>query len=191
MKKEFASLTKVIILILLMTSLSLLILACSEVKTSMTENDKIIQTVIQNEKNLVLVQLKNLEVDKYKEEVKEILHPNFSQSYIEKIDNIKNNNGLFALSIEKPIKYQISKVYTGLEDSSKSVFLKLPIDNSYNSLYKMYIFKKEENEWKLFQLREYYVITDGPKKENYKNIINTFTNYENSPIEYEDIMIME
>jgi hypothetical protein len=174
-----------------MTSLSLLILACSEVKTSMTENDKIIQTVIQNEKNLVLVQLKNLEVDKYKEEVKEILHPNFSQSYIEKIDNIKNNNGLFALSIEKPIKYQISKVYTGLEDSSKSVFLKLPIDNSYNSLYKMYIFKKEENEWKLFQLREYYVITDGPKKENYKNIINTFTNYENSPIEYEDIMIME
>jgi len=55
----------------------------------------------------------------------------------------------------------------------------------------MYILKKEENEWKLFQLREYYVITDGPKKENYEKKINTFTNYENSPIEYEDIIMME
>ncbi|WP_073028181.1 hypothetical protein [Lutispora thermophila] len=68
------------------------------------------------------MQLKDLEFDKYKEEVKQILHSYFSESYLEKIDNIKNNNGLFALSIEKPIKYQISKVYTGSEDSSKSVF---------------------------------------------------------------------
>ncbi len=191
MKKQIAFLTKVIIMTLLMTSLTLVILACSKDETSMTENEKIIQTVIQNEKNLVLVQLKDLEVDKYREEVKQVLHSNFSDSYIERIDTINDNNGLFALSIEKPIKYHISKVYSGLEDSSKSVFLKLPIDNSTNQLYKMYIFKKENEQWKLFQLREYYVITEGPKKENYKSIINTFTNYENSPIEYEDIIIME
>ena len=191
MKKRFASLTKILIMTLLMTSLTLVILACSNDETSMTENDKIILTVIQNEKNLVLVQLKELEVDKYREEVKQILHSNFIDSYIERIDTINDNNGLFALSIEKPIKYHISKVYSGLEDSSKSVFLKLPIDNSDNQLYKMYIFKKENEQWKLFQLREYYVITEGPKSENYKRIINTFTNYENAPIEYEEISIME
>lgn len=174
-----------------MTSLTLVILACSKDEPSMTENEKIIQAVIQNEKSLVLVQLKDLEVDNYREEVKQILHSNFIDSYIERIDTINDNNGLFALSIEKPIKYHISKVYSGLEDSSKSVFLKLPIDNSDNQLYKMYIFKKENEQWKLFQLREYYVITEGPKSENYKRIINTFSNYENAPIEYEEISIME
>lgn len=191
LKKGFASFTKIIIMNLMITSLALLILACSKDEPSMTENEKIIQAVIQNEKSLVLVQLKDLEVDKYKDEVKQILHSDFSDSYIERIDTINDNNGLFVLSIEKPIKYQISKVYTGLDDGSKSVFLKLPIDNSTNQLYKMYIFKKEDEQWKLFQLREYYVITEGPKKENYKRIINTFSNYENIPIEYEEITIME
>lgn len=100
MKKEIDSLTKVIILILSMTLLAFLILAFSKEQISMPENDKIIQTVIQNEKNLVLVQLNDLEVDKYKEEVKQMLHSNFSESYIEKIDATNENNGIFALSIE-------------------------------------------------------------------------------------------
>lgn len=95
------------------------------------------------------MQLNDLEVDKYKEEVKQMLHSNFSESYIEKIDATNKKNRIFALSIEKPIKYQISKVYTGLEDSSKSIFVKLPVDNSVNRLYKMYIFKKEDDDMKI------------------------------------------
>lgn len=52
-------------------------------------------------------------------------------------------------------------------------------------------FSKEKDKWKLFQLREHYVVMEGPKKDDYKRIVELFTNYDGEPIEYSSVTIRE
>lgn len=189
--KDITCFTRIIVLFLLMILFAFIILGCTSGKTISIEDDKIMQTIIQNERNLVLVQLNDLKIDDYKKEAKKILHSYFSKSYIEKIDAINKVKGIFAPSVDEPVVYQISRVYSGSEKISKVVFLKLPVANSMNNFYKMYFFRKEDGEWRLFQLREYHVITEGLRNENYKRIIDIFTNYEDLPIEYDYITIKD
>lgn len=157
---------------------------------SAKQDDKIIKAVISNEKDLVSLQLREIELEKYKENVEKLLYSYFKQSYIEDIDKRSSAGGLHALSIKTPIVYNVSKVYTDVKEESKTVFIDSPVDDSTSRFYKRYIFK-EKDKWKLFQLREHYVVMEGPKKDDYKRIVELFTNYDGEPIEYSSVTIRE
>lgn len=120
-----------------------------------------------------------------------MLHSCFYESYIEKIDKINSTGGIYAPSVKTPIVYNVSKACTDSKKTSKVVFVDAPVDDSTSRLYKMYIFKEKDEQWKLFQLREYYVVMDGPKKDGFKKVIDLFTNYDNKPIEYSTVNIRE
>lgn len=165
--------------------------ACTPESTAITQDDKIIETIINNEKSLVSLQLRELDIEEYKVNAEKFLHPYFQKSYIEAMDFRYSKGALFALSVNVPITYEVSKVYTDSEEKSKTVFIISPVDDSTSRFYKRYILKKENDEWKLFQLREHYVVMEGPQKDAYKRIIDLFTNYDNKSIEYSSVTIRE
>lgn len=188
MNKEAAKKNLIIIHFLILI-LVYVVSACTSNSTK--QDNKIIEAVISNEKDLVSLQLKELDFEKYKASAEKLLHSYFRQSYIEGMDKRHSVGAIHALSIKTPIIYKVSKVYTDAKEESKTLLIDSPVDDSTSRFYKRYIFKKEKGEWKLFQLREHYVVMDGAAKDNYKRIIDLFTNYDGKPIEYSTVTIRE
>ena len=178
-------------LLLLVVFLTYIATACTSKPIAISQDDNVIEAAVDNEKNLISLQLRELELDEYKANAKKILHSYFYESYIEKIDKINSIGGIYAPSVKTPIIYNVSKVCTDSKKTSKIVFINAPVDDSTSRLYRMCIFKEEDEQWKLFQLREYYVVMDGPKKDDFKRVTDLFTNYDNKPIEYSAIKIRE
>lgn len=188
MFKDSIHIKRFISLILLVTASIFALSACVTTETAVNPDDIILRNVIENEKDLISLQLRELKVDEYKEKVKQMLHPYYSSSYIDRIDKIENGGYIFALATKSPVDFQISKVYTG---ENKTVFIKAPVDDGLSQNFKMYIFKKEKDEWKLYQSREIYVVMAGEMKDSFERIKEIFTNYDNMPIEYSTIRMKD
>jgi hypothetical protein len=63
-----------------------------------------------------------------------------------------------------------------------------PVEGTRSQIAKLYTFKQENDQWKIFSVASYHLSIDRNKP---KQIIERFTNYNNTPIEYEPIKILD
>jgi dolichyl-phosphate-mannose--protein O-mannosyl transferase len=152
-----------------------------------SEDTQLINKVIEIEKNLVLTQTRNITFGEFKDKATTSVHSNYKDSYFSELEKIYNEKGNLVASSKTPVLQYISKVYTGNDGGIKSIYIKIPTADTTSQWAKLYIFKQENNEWKIFSVTNYILAIS---KNEPKKIIEKFTNYNDAPIEYESIKIL-
>lgn len=154
-----------------------------------TEDAQLVANVIEIEKNLVLAQAQSISIKELKDKTSPFIHSRYMDAYFDMIDRASNGTGgLLSLATDVPVYQYISKVYTSEDNTSKSIYIKIPVEDPLSQAAKLYIFKNDNNEWKIFSVGNYILVTsrNEPKK-----IIEKFTSYNDVPIEYEYTKILE
>jgi len=153
-----------------------------------SENTKLLNNVAEIERNLILVQIRNISFSDFKNKTGAFIHSYYKEAYFDEAEKTFNGGSLLAASTKTPVYQNISRVYTDTDKTYKNIFIKVPLENTTSQFAKQYIFKKENGGWKIFSVLYYYLVID--KKEP-KKIIEKFTNFNDIPIEYESVKILE
>jgi hypothetical protein len=149
---------------------------------------QLINNVVEIEKNLVLTQSRKMSFNDFESKTIPYIHSYYQESYFDNLEKEFNGMGYLAESTKTPAYQYISKVYTDSSETIKNIYIKIPVEETTTQLAKSYIFKKENGEWKVFSVSNYILVIS---KNEPKKIIEKFTNYNGSPIEYEYIKILE
>lgn len=159
-------------------------------ETSGTKNEdtQLIKNVIEIEKNLVIAQTRSITFNELKDRATSYVHSNYKDSYFSELEKTYNEKGNLVASSKTPVLQYISKVYTSNDGVIKNIYIKIPTEDNTSQWAKLYIFKQENNEWKIFSVTNYIL---SISKNEPKKIIEKFANYNNVPIEYESIKILE
>lgn len=221
---------KVIIVLLLLMFLSLTFFpGC----TAPGEDEQIIKSVIELEKNEYLLQTLQITFDDYSKNIE----PLFTTGYdymskyndkklfvkiknifilnpinIDEISNIdyetlkkireKYENQIGEVPIEDSSTLgdiEISKVYSNEDQGTKSVFVK-QLDEHYNPkfnvmYYTRYIFRKDNDQWKISEVRPTQIMGYGSGEKEYslsrKTELALFDEYNGEKVEYNTILRIE
>jgi hypothetical protein len=152
------------------------------------KDTQLINRVVEIEKNLVLSQAGSMTLDDFKNETDSYIYSTYKAAYFDEIERAFNRTGGFlAESTKTPIYQYISKVYTDTNQKYKSIYIKIPVEETTSQLAKLYIFKKENDQWKISSVTN-YILTISRNEP--KRIIEKFANYNDVPIEYEYIKVL-
>jgi hypothetical protein len=156
--------------------------------------------VIEIETNIASTHAMKMSFDKLKNKTEPYIFSHFKETYFDELKKAYETRNLIPY-INKPPYYQnISKVYSNDDASIKQVYVKsteisaidlatqMPVKDTRSQIAKLYIFKKQNNEWKVSAVNNYILSIDRNEP---KQIIERFTNYKNTPIEYESIKVLE
>jgi len=216
-------------LLLFIILLSVFIAACS----TTNENEQIIKSVIELEKNEYWLQTLQITFDNYSKNIEPLFITGYD--YMSKYDDkklyvkIKNKFILNPINIDEisniddeelkkirekydnqvgdiPIEdsstlgpIEISKVYSNENQGTKSVFVK-QLDEHYEPkfnvmYYKRYIFRQENGQWKISEVRPTYVMGYGNGEKEYslsrKTELALFDEYNGEKVEYNTIVRIE
>ena len=176
-----------IISITLVITASILYFANSDYGAK-SENNNLINNVVEIERNLILVQTRNISFNDFKNKTEAFVHSYYKDAYFDELEKEFNGGSLLAASTKAPVYQYISKVYTDPDKSYKNIFTKVPLENTTSQAAMRYIFKKDNGEWKIFSANNYYLVID---KNEPKRIIEKFMNYNGKPIKYESLKILD
>lgn len=222
---------KVIAVLLLIMFLSL---TFSPGCKASSEDDEIIKSVVELEKNEYWLQTLQITFDDYTKNIKPLFYSGFD--YMRKYDSkklyikIKNIFNLTPINIDEisniddetlikirekyenqvgneiPPEYtstlgdiEISKVYSNEDQGTKSVFVK-QLDKHYkpkfNVMYlRRYIFRKENGQWKISELRPTQIMGYGSGEKEYslsrKTELALFDEYNGEKVQYNTIVRIE
>jgi len=125
----------------------------------------LINKVVEIEKNLVLTQVRKIQFDDFKDETSSLVYTYYQEAYFDELEKAFKTGNLVS-STKTPIYMYISKVYTDMNETLKSIYIKIPVEESTTQLAKLYNFKKENGEWKVFSVVHYILVIDRqePKK---------------------------
>lgn len=152
------------------------------------EDTQLINKVVEIEKSLVLTQARKMAFNDLESKVSPYIHPYYQEAYFDELENAFKGPGFLAESTKTPVRQFISKVYCDRDETYKSVFVKIPIEKSTTQLAKLYRFKNENGEFKIFSVNNYILVID---KQEPKKIIEKFSSYNGIPIEYEYMKVLE
>lgn len=163
-------------------------------------DEQLINSIVEIEKNLTLGEFFRITFADFKDETSSIIHSHYRDTYFENTERYFNGQGILIPFVKPPIYFDISKVYSNGEDTSKQIFVKCPEISPIDSVtqmsaegpksqsVKVYSFKKENEQWKIFSVSNYLLSIDRNEP---KIIIDRFANFNGVPIEYESIKIYE
>lgn len=222
---------KVIVALILVIFLSLIF---SPGCTVSSEDEQIIKSVIELEKNEYWLKTLQVTFDDYTGNIKPLFYSGYD--YISKYDSkelyvkIKNIFNLTPINIDEisniddetlikirekyenqvdneiPPEYtstlgdiEISKVYSNEDQGTKSVFVK-QLDEHYNPkfnvmYYRRYIFRKDNDQWKISEVRPTHILGYGSGEKEYslsrKTELALFDEYNGEKVEYNTILRIE
>lgn len=168
--------------------------------TVKTQDDKLISNVIEIETNMSLTHFMKMPFDELINKTEPYIHSYYKEPYFDELKKANETSNLVPYINEPPYYRYISKVYSNEDNSVKQIFVKFPLDSAMNlstktpvdgtkfQIAKLYTFKKENDQWKIFSVTNYILSIDRNEP---KRIIAKFTNYNNTPIEYEYVEILE
>lgn len=162
----------------------------STAKHMESTDTQLIDNVIELEKNLVLAQTRKLSYNEFKAKTDSFIHSYYKDGYFGELEKLFlfDGSGDLASSTKAPVYQYISKVYTSKDEAYKNIFIKIPVEGTTSQVAKLYVFKKEKEEWKIFSVKGSILVIE---KNTPKEIIEKFTNYDNVKIEYEYTKILE
>jgi hypothetical protein len=152
------------------------------------ENTLLINHVVEVEKGLVLTQLRRNSFDDFKNKTGSFFHSDYKDSFFDEIGKRYNEGGGIAASTLLPLYQYISKVYSSKDGALKYIYVKIPDKHIIGQAADIFMFKKEDNEWKI-RVIKYYVLSDDMKRP--EKDVERFTNHDGTPIEYEYIKILD
>lgn len=153
-----------------------------------SEDTQLINKVVEIEKNLVLTQVRKMSFNDFKNTISPDIHSYYQEAYFDELENAFKGPGYLAESTKTPVYQYISKVYADANETYKSIYIKIPVEETTTQLAKSYIFKKENDEFKIFSVTNYILVISRNEPEK---IIEKFTKYNGVTIEYEYIKILE
>lgn len=165
--------------------------AASTAKHTENTDTQLINNVIEIEKNLVLSQAFKVSYEEFKNLTFPFIHSYYKDTYyaeLEKSFLFDGSGGYLAESTKLPIYQYVSKVYISKDGVYKNIYIKIPLEGTTSQNAKLYIFKKDANEWRIFSVTNYMLII---RRNEPKKIIEKFANFNDIPIEYEYTKILE
>ncbi len=164
-----------------------IITATNNIDTSLFNN------VVELEKNLVLAQFRKISFKEFKDNTNSFIHPYYADDFFDRIEKNYNGAGNIAAVTQLsqlPYFLDISKVYTREDEVCKFIFVKIRIEGYGNQAGERYRFIKDKNDgkWKISGIGNYVFSLDMKRPEK---DVETFTNFNGTPIEYESIKIYE
>ncbi len=160
-------------------------------KHTESTDTQLINNVIEIEKNLVLSQAFKVSYEEFKNLTFSYIHSYYKDTYYAELQKsflFDGSGGFLAESTKAPIYQYISKVYTNKDETFKNIYIKIPVEGTTTQLAKLYVFKKDADEWRIFSVTNYIL---SISKNIPKKIIEKFANFNDIPIEYEYIKILE
>lgn len=175
---------KVIVIVLL---IALVFTASYLYFSNRNEDTSLINKVVEIEKNLVLAQLHEISFQDFKGKTSGFIHPYYSNEFFERIEKQYNSNEMMVVSTKLPLYQDVSKVYTSEDGANKFVFVKIAVEGIENLAAERVTFIKDDGEWKVRNIGSYVLSKD--MKRPIKDV-ETFTSFNDTPIEYESIRIL-
>lgn len=170
------------LVVILLIIAGLLLFSQTEPEASMkSSNAEIVRGV---EKDLIALQLRQLSTEEFQTKMTPLVYSYYQEEYFNRIQK-HMNYGVAALNVKFPENIEVSKAYANSKGNMENVFVKIPIDDSTNHIYKTYTFKQQGEEWKLFQVAIFFM-TEGNQKQDF--IRAKFQNYNGQPIEYRKLI---
>ncbi len=156
--------------------------------------------VIEIETSMALTHVMKMSYDELMNKTEPYIHSHYRETYFNELKRAYETRNLVPYISEPPYYLYISKVYTNDDNSVRQIFTKsseisainlstkMPVEGTKSQIAKLYTFKKVNEQWKIFLVTNYSIAIDRNEP---KKIIEKFTNYNNTPIEYESIKILE
>ncbi|HYE10068.1 MAG TPA: hypothetical protein VEF53_07810 [Patescibacteria group bacterium] len=175
------------ILFILLISTALFFYFANANETVENEDDQLLNRVVEIERNRLLAQARSISFSDYKDRTSSFIHSYYRDAYFDELESAYKTHNIAELT-KIPVYQYFSKVYTAANEKSKSIYVKIPFEGTTSQWGRLYIFKQEKKEWKIFSVRDHLLVI---KRDDTKRIIEKFTNYDDVPIEYEYIEILE
>lgn len=156
--------------------------------------------VIEIEMNMALTHVMKMSFDELVDKTEPYIYSYYQDTYFDELKRAYETRNLVPYINEPPYYKYISKVYSSDDNSVKQVFIKsteisavnlstnMPVEGTKSQIAKLYTLKKENEQWKVSSVTNYILSIDINKP---KRIIERFENYNNIPIEYESIKILD
>jgi hypothetical protein len=169
-------------------------------KTMISDNTQVRNSVIEIETHISLTHYMKMPFDEFVNKTESRIHPYYKETYFDELKKASKMGNLVFYINEPPYYRYVSKVYSSIDNTIKQVYVKFPVDSAINAstktpvdgtkfqIAKLYTFKKENDQWKVFSVANYSLSIDRNEP---KQIIERFANYNNTPIEYESIKILK
>lgn len=169
---------------------------------TVNEDNRLRNAVIELETNRALTHAMEMTWDELVNQTEPHIYSYYKETFFSELQRAYETRNLVPYIFDSgPPYYQyISKVYSSDDNSVKQIFTKsseisaidlstqMPVEGTKSQIAKMYIFKKENEQWKVFSVNNYLLSIDRNEP---KKIIEKFANYNDTPIEYEYIKILE
>jgi hypothetical protein len=164
---------------------------------SISEDTQLRNNVIEIETNIALTHIMKMSFDELVNKTEPYLYSYYKETYFDELKNENDTRNLVPYINEPPYYQYISKVYTSDDNSVKQIFIKFPVSSTIgystkegteSQIVKLYILKKENDQWIISSVKDYILSIDRNEP---KRIIERFTNYYDTPIEYEYIKVLE
>jgi hypothetical protein len=167
---------------------------------SIREDNQLRNNVIEIETTMALTHAMKMSFDELINKTEPYIHTYYKETYFDELKKVYETHNLIPYLTKPPYYQYISKVYSNDDDSVKQVYVKsteisaidsstlMPVKDTRSQSAKLYTFKKENEQWKVLSVTNYHLSIDRNKP---KQIIERFTNYNNTPIEYELIKILD
>ncbi len=156
--------------------------------------------IIQLEKNLAATNVLKMTFEELTSQTEPMIHPFYKETYFDNLKKSYEIRSLIPYITEPPYEQFISKVYTNKDGTIKQVFVKsseisainavdkTPVAGTKSLVAKSYVFKKDDGQWKIFSVSNSVI---SISRNEPKRVIEKFANYDNEPIEYESITVLE
>jgi len=151
-------------------------------------DNSLINNVVELEKSLVLAEIRKVTFEDFKGKTDDFIHPYYSNEFFSRLEKLYNGDGNMAVVTQVPYFIDISKVYTSEDSFNKYIFVKIHHEGFENLAGERYTFIKDDGEWKIRVIGGYVFSLD--MKRPIKDV-ETFTNFNGTPIEYESIKILD
>lgn len=170
--------------------------------TNSTENTdaQLVNNVIDIEINMALTHVMKMSFDELTNKTEPYIYSHYKETYFDELKKANETHNLIPYLSEPPYYLYISKVFTNADNSVKQIYTKSyeisavnattkkPVAGTKSQIAKLYTLKKENEQWKIFSVTNYILPIDRNKP---KQIIEKFASYNNTPIEYEAIKILD
>ncbi|MDF2519765.1 MAG: hypothetical protein K0R84_393 [Clostridia bacterium] len=169
---------------------------------TVNEDNLLRNAVIEIETNMALTHAMEMTWDELVNQTEPHIYSYYKETFFSELKRAYETRNLVPYILDNgPPYYQyISKVYSSDDNSIKRIFTKsseisaidlstqMPVEGTRSQVAKMYIFKKENEQWKVVSVNNYLLSIDRNEP---KKIIEKFANYNDIPIEYEYVKIPE
>lgn len=171
-------------------------------KVMANEDNLLRNAVTEIESNMALTHVMEMTWGELVNQTEPLIYSSYKETYFDELKRAYETRNLVPYIFDSgPPYYQyISKVYSSDDNSVKRIFTKsseisaidlstqMPVEGTKSQIAKMYIFKNENEQWKIFSVNNYILSIDRNEP---KKIIEKFANYNDIPIEYEYVKILE